>query len=144
MSSNSPILFAEDDENDALLFRLALRKAGVTNPVVHAEDGEAALNYLGGVGSFSDHKQYPLPCLLVIDLKMPKVTGFDVLSWLRSQMPANRLPAIILSGSEQEPDKKRALDLGAKAYWVKPTDLAELVHLLQGLSRTWLASPSHA
>ena len=144
MLPESLILFAEDDENDALLFGMALRKAGVLNPVARATDGEDAVNYLSGAGRYADRTKYPLPRVLITDLKMPKLTGFDVLTWIQSQMPPNTLPAIVLSGSAQEIDKQRALELGAKAYWVKPTHLADLVHLAHELNETWLAPISHA
>jgi CheY-like chemotaxis protein len=144
MLPDSLILFAEDDENDALLFGMALRKAGVLNPVARATDGEDAVNYLSGAGRYADRAQYPLPGILVTDLKMPKLTGFDVLIWIQSQMPPNSLPAIVLSGSAQEMDKQRALELGAKAYWVKPTHLADLVHIARELNGTWLAPINHS
>jgi len=111
---------------------------------INATDGEDAVNYLSGAGRYADRTKYPLPCILITDLKMPKLTGFDLLTWIQSEMPPNSLPAIVLSGSAQEMDKQRALELGAKAYWVKPTHLADLVHLVHELNETWLAPISHA
>jgi CheY-like chemotaxis protein len=144
MSSEPLLLFAEDDENDALLFSLALRKAGVLNPVAHVIDGEDAINYLSGAGKYADRLQHPLPCVLVTDLKMPKRSGFDVLAWIQNYLAAGSLPVIVLSASEQELDKKRALDLGAQAYWAKPTEFEDLVHLARELHDTWLAPHSLA
>jgi CheY-like chemotaxis protein len=144
MSPDSLILLAEDDENDAFLFRTAHHNANVLNPIARARDGEDAINYLKGIGSYADRIQYPFPCLVLTDLKMPKLTGFEVLAWIQSHLPPNSLPAIVLSGSAEELDKQRALNLGAKAYWVKPTDFADLVQLACELSETWLAPVSHA
>jgi CheY-like chemotaxis protein len=143
MSPDSLILLAEDDENDAFLFRMALHKAGVLAPVALARDGEEAIDYLKGIGSYADRIQYPFPCLMITDLKMPRLSGFEVLAWIQSHLPPNRLPAIVLSGSAEELDRQRAVDLGAKAYWVKPTDLANLVRLAHELNETWFAPLSH-
>jgi CheY-like chemotaxis protein len=141
MSPDALILFAEDDENDVLLFRMALRKAGILNPVAHARDGEDALNYLSGAGSYSDRTQHPFPAIVFTDLKMPKLTGFEVLTWIRNQVQVKILPAIVLSGSEEELDKRRAFALGATAYWEKPTELADLVRLVHGVKLFLTGSP---
>jgi CheY-like chemotaxis protein len=143
MSPDSLILLAEDDENDAFLFRMALHKVGVLNPIAHARDGEETLNYLKGIRSYADRIQYPFPSLVITDLKMPRLTGFEVLAWVQSHLPPNSLPAIVLSGSAEELDKERALNLGAKAYWVKPTDFADLLQLAHEFNDTWLAPVSH-
>ena len=142
MLSDPVILHAEDDANDAILFRTAVQKAGISLLLAHVCDGEDAINYLRGDGIYSDRVLYPFPCVLVTDLKMPKVTGFDVLAWIQTQLQRATLPAIVLSGSSQEVDKKRAFELGAQAYWVKPNALHDLVQLARELQD--LAGPIHS
>ena len=133
------ILLAEDDENDAFIFRMALNKAGISNSLAHVPDGQCAIDYLAGSGVYSNRSQYPVPCLVVTDLKMPKASGFDLLAWIKNQPPPNCAPVIVLSGSVEDSDKERALSLGAAAYFVKPSGLDHMIHLAQELKRTWLA-----
>src|ERR1051326_7445136 len=113
MSADSTILYAEDDENDAFLFLTALAKAGVPNPVVHVLNGEEAFCYLAGTGAYSDRAAHPFPCLLVTDLKMPRLSGFDLLAKARPILDSKHLPALVLSASVAEVDRERSLLLGA-------------------------------
>src|SRR6185437_12179425 len=99
MTEYDTVLLAEDDENDVLLFQTAFKKVGVSKLLVCVPDGEDAIKYLKGVGIYSDRIQYPLPCLLVTDLKMARYTGFDLLEWVQTQAQFNSLPAIVLSSS---------------------------------------------
>ena len=138
MSAPDTILLAEDDENDSFLFRTALKKAGVPNLVAHVSDGKHAIDYLQGAGIYSDRIRYPLPCLLVTDLKMPNRTGFDLLAWLKTQAQFSQLPTIVLTSSVIESDKHRALELGASIYLVKPSHLEDLVVLARGLQENFL------
>jgi CheY-like chemotaxis protein len=133
------ILFAEDDDNDALIFRLALQKADVREALTHVIDGEDAINYLAGDGIYSNRDEFPLPSLVVTDLKMPRSTGFDLLTWIRDQPPLNRPPVVVISGSFEESDKARALSLGAVAYFKKPAGMDEMIQLAQQLKAAWLA-----
>lgn len=139
MSRYSTILFAEDDENDAFFFQTALSKAGVGNPVVHVSNGEEALSYLAGTGAYADRMAHPFPCLLITDLKMPKLSGFDLLARAKPILDSNHLPALVLSASISESDKQRSLQLGAQAFFVKPADLNGLVGLAKELKNCWLA-----
>ena len=143
MNRNDTILLAEDDENDAFLFRMALKKAGILNPLSRVPDGEDAINYLAGVGIYSDRVQYPLPSLVITDLKMPRRTGFDLLAWIQAQPQLNCPPVVVLSGSAEDSDKERALGLGAVAYFVKPPGLDQMVHLAHELKQNWLTPLSH-
>ena len=143
MNRNNTILLAEDDENDAFLFRMALKKAGIPNPLSRVPDGEDAINYLAGVGIYSDRVQYPLPSLVITDLKMPRRTGFDLLAWIQDQPQLNCPPVVVLSGSAEDSDKERALGLGAVAYFVKPPGLDQMVHLAHQLNENWLAPLNH-
>ena len=138
MSAPDTILLAEDDENDAFLFRAALKQAGVPNLVAHVPDGKHAIDYLQGAGIYSDRIRYPLPSLLITDLKMPNRTGFDLLAWIKTQEQFSQLPTIVLTSSAVESDKQRALELGASSYLVKPSHLEDLVVLARGLQENFL------
>jgi CheY-like chemotaxis protein len=134
----SPILLVEDDVNDVFFFERAVKKAGVPRGVQVARDGQEAVVYLSGEGEFADRKKYPLPCLVVLDLNMPNKNGFEVLEWLRQTSALDRLPAVILTSSQAEKDRQRAYDLGAKAYYVKPSDPAQLVEILKLMTKEHL------
>jgi DNA-binding response OmpR family regulator len=133
MPANNVILLAEDDNDDAFFLRKALQRAQIVCSLVHVRNGEEAINYLLGVDKFSDRSAHPEPGLIITDLKMHKVSGFDLLSWLKEKHSA--LPVIVLSGSSQEADRKRALELGAHAYWVKPPDPDNWVAMVQQLKQ---------
>jgi CheY-like chemotaxis protein len=121
MSERQPvILLAEDDENDIFFMRRALQKADINCPVHVVRNGQEALDYLGGVGPFADRERHPLPAVIFLDLKMPFVDGFDVLAWLHSQSPFKNIPVIVLTSSAEDRDRRKATELGAKAYCVKP------------------------
>jgi CheY-like chemotaxis protein len=132
------ILYAEDDPNDIVLFQIALDKASLPVQAAFVSDGGAAIDYLSGASSFNDRERYPLPQLIVLDLKMPRKSGFDVLEWLRDRPELASIPTIILSSSEYPEDRARALSLGAKDYHVKPLTNTELSELLQHLCSEWL------
>ena len=144
MTEYDTVLLAEDDENDVLLFQTAFKKVGVPKLLVCVPDGEDAIEYLKGAGIYSNRMEYPLPCLLITDLKMVKRTGFDLLEWVQTQTQFNGLPAIVLSSSLEESDKRRASELGAQAYWVKPAHFEDLVELVCLLKEKWLTPPQPA
>src|SRR5262249_41979466 len=102
--SDPPVLFVEDDPNDIRLMRGAWARVGVLNPLHIARDGEEAVRYLSGKGRFADRAAYPMPCLLLVDLKLPKMSGFEVLKWLRTQPELETVKVIVLSSSKQPPD----------------------------------------
>jgi len=129
--NRSPILLVEDDVNDVFFFQRAVKKAGFDHGVQVARDGQEAVAYLGGEGEFADRKKHRLPCLIVLDLNMPGKNGFEVMEWLRRTPPLDSLPVVILTSSQAERDRQRACDLGAKAYYVKPSDPARLVELVR-------------
>ena len=110
---NPPILYAEDDENDAFLANHAFEKAGILNPLVVVSDGKAAIEYLAGTAQYANRTEYPLPCLVLLDLKMPGVSGLEVLKWIRSQRSVCTLPVLMLTSSNQDGDVHRAYILGA-------------------------------
>jgi len=121
MSTNKPvILLAEDDENDVFFMRRSLQKAALDLPLQVVTNGQEAIDYLGGVGKFNDRDRYPLPSVILLDLKMPFLNGFEVLAWIRAQCSLKSIPVIILTSSAEERDRQKAAQLGAKAYFVKP------------------------
>ncbi len=137
MNTIGTILLVDDSENDTFLFRVASEKAALRNPLQEVHDGEQAVAYLSGTPPFHDRAQYPLPILMLLDLKMPKKSGFEVLAWLRSESALRRLPVFIFSASLRKEDVDRAFDLGASAFLVKPSTLDDLVQMIQTLT-SWL------
>jgi CheY-like chemotaxis protein len=131
------ILLAEDDPNDTLLLRRAFQKAGLGDCLKCVTDGGQAIEYLSGVRQFSDRAQYPLPFLLLLDLKMPGTNGFEVLQWLRSQPDLKRLLAVVLTSSNLQSDVDRAYELGANSYLVKPVEFSEMVNMIQRFEAYW-------
>src|SRR6185503_9933836 len=126
------ILLAEDDVNDALLVERALSRADIQNPVMVVRDGQEAIDYLKGKGPFADRKNFPLPTLALLDIKMPKKNGLEVLEWVRHNGGGLKLlPVIIMSSSSIQEDIDRAYQLGVNAYLVKPTAFDELVETLK-------------
>ncbi len=142
--SHPTILQVEDDANDVLLFEQACRKAGLTVPIHRVSDGDEALAYLRGQGPFADRDEHPLPRLVLLDLKMPRVSGFEVLAWLRRQERFRRLPVVVLSSSNHESDVKRALELGVNSYLVKPVQFDALVEVVRQIHQYWLTLDERA
>jgi CheY-like chemotaxis protein len=132
------ILHVEDDPNDALLFQHACRKAGVRFELHAVSDGDEAISYLRGTESFSDRNKHPMPELILLDLKMPRLSGFDLLAWLRQEATFKKLPVIVLTSSNHETDVKRAYDLGANSYLVKPVGFDALVEVARTIHGYWM------
>jgi CheY-like chemotaxis protein len=131
------ILIIEDDENDEILLRRAFDFTGQEIPMHFARDGAQAIDYLSGIGHYADRSRYPLPTLVLLDLKMPGLTGFDVLRWLRSQPALLRVPVVVLSGSMWPGDIDEAYRLGANSYLVKPAKRQDLIEIVQMASTYW-------
>ena len=131
------ILQVDDDPNDVFLLQHAMTNAGVTNPIQVATDGQQAIDYLSGSGKFADRKEFPLPCLVLLDLKLPHVMGLDVLKWIREQRgPA--LVTIILSASAEDADIAAAYRLGANAFLTKPSEASKLEAMAKAIKDFWL------
>lgn len=131
------ILLVEDDDNDVLLLRRAMRAAGMANPVRVVASGDAALAYLEGAGEFADRALHPLPVLVLLDLKLPGRSGHEVLHWLRGQPGLRRLPVVVLTSSGEPDDVNRAFDLGANSYLVKPGSADALREMVRTLDAYW-------
>src|SRR5687767_1280686 len=139
MEANFPILLVEDDPNDVWLVKHAFQSAGISNPLRIVSDGQEAIDYLKGNGAFSDRGAFPLPRLVLLDLKMPRLNGFDVIVWMRRHYPWKLTPIIILSSSALPQDVNRAYELGANAYMVKPADYRALERLFRTIADFWNA-----
>src|SRR6267142_5023471 len=138
MTDHALILLVEDREDDILLIRKAFERAGLSNPMQIVRDGEEAISYLAGERKFSNRAEYPLPWLILLDLKMPRVDGFEVLKWIRKQPGFNRIVVIVLTSSEQIRDVNRAYQLGANSFMVKPMDFENSIEIAKFLNDYWL------
>ena len=138
MSDNAVILIVEDREDDIILMRRAFEKASLINPIQIVRNGEEAVAYLGGEGKFANRAEYPLPSLVLLDLKLPGMDGFEVLSWIRRQEGICGLPVVVLTSSSQIRDVNRAYALGANSFFVKEFDFQGTVDLGKLLQTYWL------
>lgn len=131
------ILLVEDDLNDIFLVKRAFKMAHIQNPLQVVTDGLEAMSYLRGDGKHADREAYPLPRLVVMDIKMPRKTGFEVLEWVKSDRRLRLLPVVIVSSSDNPADINRAYELGANAYMVKPVDFRAVEHLFASITQYW-------
>ena len=131
---NKPVVYVEDEPNDAFLMRIVLEKSGVDHPLIILENGQAAIDYFAGLGSEE------VPCLLLLDLNLPRRSGLEVLQWLRKQPRFVRLPVVVFTSSEHERDRMRAQELGANDYIVKTASLEQLTSLVKMFHERWLKS----
>lgn len=132
------ILLVEDEEHDILFMQMALEEAKAQNPLSIARDGREAIAYLSGEGQFANREKFPLPGLMLLDLRLPRVPGLEVLKWVRQQPDFAQLPILICSSSCQDTDVASAYQLGANGYLVKPSHLAERLELARRLKKYWL------
>jgi CheY-like chemotaxis protein len=132
---------AEDDGNDALLLQMAFKKAGLTQRVIVVPDGEKVVEYIKGEGAYADRAQFPFPQVLLLDLKMPRMNGLEVLAWLQAQEEARHLPAVVLTSSCYNPDVRKAYELGAYSFITKPTEIDELASALKSMDDFWQHGP---
>ena len=132
------ILQVEDREEDVYLLKRAIQRAEIEAEVRAVVDGQEAIDYIEGKGRFGDREQFPLPYLILLDLKLPLKTGFDVLAWIRAQPTLRTLIVIVLSSSIDEGDLEKAYQLGANAFLVKPSDVTTLVEMCKAMKLFWL------
>ncbi len=137
MQTNQHILLAEDDSNDVLLIQRAFQKAGLQTALKVVRHGEEAIDYLSGRGDFANRARYPLPFLLLLDLKMPGTDGFEVLQWVRAEPELKRLLVIVLTSSNLQADVDRAYELGANSYLVKPVEFDQMANMILRFEAYW-------
>ena len=133
-----PIFYVEDDENDAFLMRLALKKCGIENPLVTAADGQEAIDHLNSLLEDVKTQKNSLPGLVLLDLNLPRKTGHDVLQWIRQTPALRTLVVIVLSSSSHDYDIHRAYAFGANAYLVKPPVIDDLIETVKTVRDFWL------
>ena len=132
-----PILQVEDDANDVFFLEHAMRKIDLAVPVQVANDGQQAIDYLKGADKFADRDRFPLPCLVLLDLKLPYVMGLDVLKWIRRECGPS-LVVVVLTASAEDSDIAAAYRLGANAYLTKPGDSHKFEEMVKALNDFWL------
>lgn len=132
------ILLIEDESSDAALLLRGFEKAQVSNPIIHLTNGDDALRYLAGKGEYADRRKYPLPALMLLDLKLPGMSGIQLLQWMRVQGEIKRIPVVVLTSDEDPDTINAAYDLGANSYLVKPGNAAEIARMVQTIQRYWV------
>ncbi|HEU5289317.1 MAG TPA: response regulator [Cyclobacteriaceae bacterium] len=138
LSQEVEILMVEDNINDAELTMRALKKHHLVNNMIHLTDGEQALDFIFGTGSYSNRDTSHLPKVIFLDLKMPKVNGLEVLEKVKSDPRTKAIPVIILTSSEEDPDIKRSYELGANSYIVKPVEFSNFSKKIAELGMYWM------
>jgi CheY-like chemotaxis protein len=138
MPEHAVILLAEDEEDYVLLIRHAFSKANIPNPLYVVWNGQEAISYLKGEGKYSNRDEYPLPDLLLLDLKMPRVNGFEVLAWIRQQPGLSSMRVLVLTSSDEIRDVNEAYRLGANSFLVKPIDFEDVTSLSRLILDFWL------
>ena len=136
--NRATILYVEDDSNDVLLFKHAIDRVGSDCNLQVFTESEEAIGYLKGAGRFSDRARFPLPDVVLLDLKMPRINGFEFLAWMREHDHLRCVPVVVLSSSNHVADIRRAYVSGANSYLVKPIDFVALVELVKSLQSYWL------
>ncbi len=130
-------LIAEDDQDTQLLIHRAFKQADLAAPLYFTNDGEQTIQYLAGRGKFADRNQFPLPAILLLDLKMPFKDGFDVLRWIRDNPSFRKLVVIMFSGSSLERDVEQAFELGVNSFVMKPVSFSELLQVIMAIHHYW-------
>ena len=132
------ILMIEDEPTDAALIERAFQRAKVLNPIVHIKNGDDALAYLAGVAKYANRIEYPLPALILLDLKMPGMTGLQLLQWMRTNRDVRRIPVVVLTADDTPATVNAAYELGANSYLVKPGDPKQIVRLVELIQSYWM------
>lgn len=138
MSPTPSLLLVEDNDDDVFLMRRALKSAGVDLPLQTAADGQQALDYLAGSGRYADRVAFPLPTVVFLDIKLPHLSGFDVLRSLRAHPEQRRIVVIMVTSSNQPADVHLAYELGANSYVVKPASFQALSEFAKAFKDYWL------
>ena len=135
-----PVLYIEDEPDDVFFLDRAWKQAGVANPLIVLKNAQQALDYLAGQGPYADRAQHPLPCLLLLDIKLPAKSGLEVLKWVRQNPGLNSLKAVILSASEHPAELALARSLGVSDYIVKPSLPTSLAEIVRDHKAAWLGT----
>ena len=130
------ILLVEDEDNDATLLKMAFKMNNIPNPIQWAKDGAEAVAYLNGEGVYSNRELYPFPEVLIIDIKMPRMTGLELLAWMRDNS-FRVIPSIVMTSSRQDTDIEKAYELGANTYMIKPSSFNELQAVVKVIHDYW-------
>jgi CheY-like chemotaxis protein len=138
MNSQPFVLIAEDVENDVELLQRSFRQAGISAATHVVADGEECIAYLAATGKYANRQEYPLPDLLLLDLKMPKANGFDVLKWIRAQESLAPLRVVVLTSSERIRDINMAYELGANSFLTKPLTFIDFSNTIRVMLKYWL------
>ena len=137
-SDRATVLHVDDDPNDTALLQAATLKACVGFDLENVEDGDKAIAYLSGADKYADRNRYRVPSMVLLDLKMPRATGFEILKWIRQHPTFRRMTVIVLSGSESQDDITHAYDAGADSYLIKPLGFEALVKLVHRINEIWM------
>ncbi|MBW4527262.1 MAG: response regulator [Phormidium tanganyikae FI6-MK23] len=135
---NHMLLVVEDNEDDILFIERAFDEANLSNPLQIIRDGDSAVDYLSGVGEYGNRDRYPLPPLILLDIRLPRRSGLEVLTWIKQQPGLRRLPVVMLTTSRENSDINRAYDLGANSYLLKPVGPDALREMVKTLNFYWL------
>jgi CheY-like chemotaxis protein len=142
MAEAGSVLFVDDDSDWVELLRTAFNRAGMPNPVQGVKDGPEAIRYLRGESPYANRAAHPLPELVLLDLRLPGMPGFEVLRWIRRQPRLAGLPVVVITGMQAPGDVRRAQELGATGFLIKPFSLAKLVEMARQIRDNWLR-PAH-
>ncbi|HEY9509182.1 MAG TPA: response regulator [Verrucomicrobiae bacterium] len=133
------VLYVEDEENDVFFMRHAFQKAGIEHGLASVADGPDALAYLAGKNPYEDRGQFPVPSLILLDLNLPLISGFEVLQWIRDQPQFRETPVVVFSSSGRPEDRDKAEQLGANNYLLKPASGTQFLDIAKELKQSWLA-----
>lgn len=136
---NPIVLYVEDEESDALLMEMAFKSQGLLASYRTVNNGQAAIDYLSGAGLFAQREQFPVPAIVLLDLNLPEIHGFDILKWIRAHPDFHSIPVIVFSSSLREDDKTKALQLQANEFISKPNSPALLRNIVKTLNEKWLS-----
>ena len=132
------ILLIEDDPADAALIQRAFQKVGVQNPIAHLSHGDTALAYLEGINEYVNRNKFPLPILIILDLKLPGMNGLQLLKWIRTKRELRLIPVVVLTGSADTTQVQAAYEAGANSYLLKPADRNEIIRVVEALEHYWV------
>jgi CheY-like chemotaxis protein len=136
--SRYEILLVEDDPNDILFVERAFRQANINNSINIVNNGDEAVAYLSGEKQYANREDYPLPLLILLDLKLPRRSGLEVLEWLRQQPILKRIPVVVLTSSRESIDVNRAYEIGVNSYLIKPVKFDALIKMMETINIFWL------